>query len=72
MYYLRVEGGEGTGRRITVASDSLVFYLPVGEQTFRPMMTEQASVAFEGVAGRLATGLIFEQAGKAMRFVRVA
>jgi hypothetical protein len=45
--------------------------MPIGEQAFRPMMMEQASVAFEGIVGRSAPGLIFEQAVKAMRFVRV-
>jgi hypothetical protein len=44
--------------------------MPTGDQTFRPMMTEQASVAFEGVAGQV-SALVFEQAGQAIRFVRV-
>jgi len=48
-----------------------VFLMPTGEQTFRPMMTEDARVAFEGVAGQAAPALIFEQAGKSMRLVRV-
>jgi catechol 2,3-dioxygenase-like lactoylglutathione lyase family enzyme len=47
-----------------------VFLMPTDERTFRPMMTEQASVAFEGVAGQSAPALMFEQAGKSMRFVR--
>ena len=47
-----------------------VFLMPNGEHTFTPMMTEQASVVFEGGVG-LMTALMFEQAGRAMRFVRV-
>ena len=38
--------------------------------TFTPMMTEQASVMFEADAGLMAA-LMFEQAGRVMRFVRV-
>lgn len=48
-----------------------VFLMPTGEHTFKPMMTEEARVAFEGVSAQAATWLIFEQAGKAMRLVRV-
>jgi hypothetical protein len=48
-----------------------VFLMPAGdEHAFTPMMTQQASVVFEGDSG-LMTGLSFEQAGKTMRFVRV-
>ena len=54
--------GEGPG----------VFLMPTGEQTFRPMMTEEARVSFEGVAGQVAPALIFEQAGKAIRLLRVS
>jgi hypothetical protein len=44
--------------------------MPAGAHTFTPMMTQQASVVFEGGAG-LMTTLLFEQAGQTMRFVRV-
>jgi len=54
--------GEGPG----------VFLMPSGERTFNAMMTQDASVAFEGVAGQAAPGLIFEQAGKAKRLPRVS
>jgi hypothetical protein len=47
-----------------------VFLMPAGEQTFMPMMPQQASVVFEGDAGPRAA-LMLEQAGKKMRFVRV-
>ena len=61
------------GRLLVFANDGPgVFLMPTGERTFRPMMTEQASVAFEGVAGQVASGLIFEQGGKPMRFLRVS
>jgi catechol 2,3-dioxygenase-like lactoylglutathione lyase family enzyme len=49
-----------------------VFLMPTGEQTFKPMMTEEARVAFDAVAGQAAPALIFEQAGKAMRLLRVS
>jgi uncharacterized glyoxalase superfamily protein PhnB len=47
-----------------------VFLRPTSEQTFTPMMPQQASVVFDGGAGPR-TALTFEQAGKTMRFVRV-
>jgi uncharacterized glyoxalase superfamily protein PhnB len=47
-----------------------VFLMPTGEHTFRPMMTAQASVVFEGGA-TLMTALQFDQEGRSMRFVRV-
>jgi uncharacterized glyoxalase superfamily protein PhnB len=47
-----------------------VFLMPNGHDTFTPMMTEQASLVFEGGAAPM-TGLMFEQAGKTMRFGRV-
>jgi uncharacterized glyoxalase superfamily protein PhnB len=73
------KSGGGPGVLITVHEGRLlafpddapgVFLMPTGEHTFTPMMTQQASVVFEGGAG-LMTALTFEQAGKAMRFVRV-
>ena len=61
------------GRLLAFSGDGPgVFLMPTGEQTFRPMMTEETHVAFEGVAGQAVPGLIFEQAGKAMRLLRVS
>jgi uncharacterized glyoxalase superfamily protein PhnB len=50
---------EGTG----------AFLMPTGKYTFTPMMTEPASVVFEGGEGGI-TGLLYEQSGKTVRFVR--
>ena len=47
-----------------------VFLMPKGEHAFTPMMSQQASVLFEGGA-RLMTSLTFEQDGRVMRFDRV-
>ena len=47
-----------------------VFLRPKAEHTFTPVMSQQASVSFEG-STELMTSLTFEQDGKAMRFVRV-
>jgi len=59
------------GRLLAFPDDAPgVFLRPTGEQTFTPMMPQQASVVFEGGAGPM-TALTFEQAGKTMRFVRV-
>jgi uncharacterized glyoxalase superfamily protein PhnB len=59
------------GRLLAFPDDAAgVFLMPTGEQTFTPMMPQQASVVFEGGAGPM-TALLFEQAGKTMRFVRV-
>lgn len=59
------------GRLLAFPDDAPgVFLRPNGEHTFTPMMKQQASVVFEGGAG-LMTALLFEQAGMAMRFVRV-
>jgi uncharacterized glyoxalase superfamily protein PhnB len=69
----------GSGVLITIRDGRLlafpdeapgVFLMPAGAHTFTPMMTQQASVVFEGGAG-LMTTLLFEQAGQTMRFVRV-
>ena len=59
------------GRLLAFPDDAPgVFLRPTGEQTFTPMMPQQASVVFEGGAGPM-TALMFEQGGKTMRFVRV-
>jgi len=59
------------GRLLAFPGDAPgVFLRPTDEQTFTPMMPQQASVVFEGGAGPM-TALMFEQAGKTMRFVRV-
>lgn len=78
-YAGRYESDNGSGVLIKIDEGRLmafpddapgVFLMPVGEHTFTPMMTDQARVVFEGGAG-LMTALVFEQAGKTMRFVRV-
>ena len=59
------------GRLLAFPEDAPgVFLMPAGEHTFTPVMTQPASVSFEGGAG-LMTSLTFEQGGRAMRFVRV-
>lgn len=59
------------GRLLAFSDDAPgVFLMPAGEQTFTPMLPQQASVVFEGGTGSMAA-LMFEQAGKTMRFVRV-
>jgi uncharacterized glyoxalase superfamily protein PhnB len=59
------------GRLIAFPEDAPgVFLMPAGEQTFTPMMTEQAKVTFEAGAG-LMSALTFDQDGMVMRFIRV-
>jgi hypothetical protein len=59
------------GRLLASPDDApAVFLMPSGERTFTPMSTERARVVFEP-GDRLMAALTFEQAGKAMRFVRV-
>jgi hypothetical protein len=59
------------GRLLAFPDDAPgVFLKPVGEQTFVPMMTEQARVVFERGTD-LMSALMFEQGGQTMRFVRV-
>ena len=59
------------GRLVAFPHDSPGdFLMPSGENTFTPTMTEQARVVFEGDK-RLKSALMFQQGGKAMRFVRV-
>lgn len=78
-YTGRYESDEGSGVLITIHEGRLlafpddgpgVFLMPVDEHTFAPRMTPQASVVFDAGAG-LMTSLIFTQAGKTIRFVRV-
>ena len=78
-YTGRYESDDRSGVLITIHEGRLlafpddgpgVFLMPIGEHTFTPTMTEQASVVFEDGAG-LMTSLIFTQAGKTVRFVRV-
>jgi Glyoxalase/Bleomycin resistance protein/Dioxygenase superfamily len=79
-YTGRYESADGSGVLINIQEGRLmafpddapgVFLMPTVEHTFTPMMTEQASVVFEVGAG-LMTALLFEQAGRVMRFVRVS
>ena len=59
------------GRLLAFPDDAPgVFLMPTAEHTFTPMMTQPASVVFEGDAGPM-KALMFEQAGKTMRFIRV-
>jgi uncharacterized glyoxalase superfamily protein PhnB len=59
------------GRLLAFPDDSPgVFLMPHGERTFTPMMTERASIEFEGGSGPM-VALTFELEGQAMRFVRV-
>lgn len=59
------------GRLLAFPEDApSVFLRPNGENTFTPVMSQQASVSFEGSA-ELMTSLTFELDGRAMRFVRV-
>jgi uncharacterized glyoxalase superfamily protein PhnB len=78
-YAGRYKSDAGSGVVITIQEGRLlafpddapgVFLMPTGEHTFTPIMTQRASVVFEGDAG-LMRALMFEQAGKTMRFVRV-
>jgi hypothetical protein len=78
-YAGRYRSDAGSGVLITIRDGRLlafpdeapgVFLMPAGAHTFTPMMTQQASVVFEGGAG-LMTTLLFEQAGQTRRFVRV-
>lgn len=58
------------GRLLAFSKDAPgVFLKPTAEHTFTPLMSQQASVSFEG-STELKTALTFEQDGKAMRFVR--
>jgi len=79
-YAGRYKSDAGSGVLITIHEGRLlafpddapgVFLMPMGENTFTPMMSEQARVVFEPGAG-LMTGLMFEQAGQTMRFARVS
>ena len=59
------------GRLLAFPEDAPgVFLRPNAENTFTPVMSQQASVSFEGSA-ELMTSLTFELDGRAMRFVRV-
>ena len=59
------------GRLLAFPEDAPgVFLKPKAEHTFTPVMSQQASVSFEG-STELMTSLTFEQDGRAMRFVRV-
>ena len=59
------------GRLIAFPDDGGgVFLEPKAKHTFTPVMSQQASVSFEGSTERM-TSLTFEQGGRAMRFVRV-
>jgi catechol 2,3-dioxygenase-like lactoylglutathione lyase family enzyme len=78
-YAGRYMSDAGSGVLITIHDGRLlafpdespgVFLMPNGERTFTPMMTEPASIEFEGGSG-LMVALTFEQAGQTMRFVRV-
>ena len=78
-YAGRYKSDDGSGVLITIHEGRLlafpedapgVFLMPTGEHTFTPMMTQQASVVFEGGSGPM-RALMFEQAGQTMRFVRV-
>jgi catechol 2,3-dioxygenase-like lactoylglutathione lyase family enzyme len=79
-YAGKYTSNDGPGVLITVHEGRLlafpdeapgVFLMPTGERTFSPMMTDRATVVFEGSAG-LMTALVFEQQGETMRFVRVS
>jgi catechol 2,3-dioxygenase-like lactoylglutathione lyase family enzyme len=60
------------GRLLAFPDDAPgVFLMPTSEHAFKPMMAQEASVVFESGAG-LMMALMFEQAGQAMRFVRVS
>ncbi len=78
-YAGRYKSDAGSGVLITIHEGRLlafpddapgVFLRPTGEHTFTPVMTQPASVVFEGDAG-LTRALMFEQAGRTMRFIRV-
>lgn len=60
------------GRLLAFPDDSPgIFLMPIGGNTFTPIMTAKGSVVFEG-DGASRTALIFEQAGQTLRFVRVS
>jgi uncharacterized glyoxalase superfamily protein PhnB len=60
------------GRLLAFPEDgSGAFLMPSGEQTFTPMITEEARVVFEGGPGAR-PALTLEQAGRTTRFVRVS
>jgi uncharacterized glyoxalase superfamily protein PhnB len=60
------------GRLLAFPDDAPgILLMPTGENTFTPIMTGQGSVVFEG-DGASRTALMFEQAGKTLRFVRVS
>ena len=78
-YAGRYKSATGSGVLITIHEGRLlafpddapgVFLRPTGEHTFTPVMTQPARVVFEGDGG-LMRALMFGQAGRAMRFVRV-
>jgi catechol 2,3-dioxygenase-like lactoylglutathione lyase family enzyme len=59
------------GRLLAFPEDASGVYLrPKTDRTFTPVMGQPATVSFEGGA-QLMTALVFEQDGKAVRFVRV-
>lgn len=59
------------GRLLAFPDDSPgVFLMPTGEHSFTPMMMGEARVVFEGGATTM-TALLFEQEGRALRFIRV-
>ena len=79
FYAGRYISDAGSGVLITIHDGRLlafpdespgVFLMPNGERTFTPMMTERASIEFEGGSGPM-VALTFELAGQTMRFVRV-
>jgi uncharacterized glyoxalase superfamily protein PhnB len=78
-YKGRYESDTGSAVLITIHEGRLLafpdeasgaFLRPTGEHTFKPIMSQEARVVFEGGAG-LMTALVFEQADQTMRFVRV-
>jgi len=78
-YAGRYRSDDGSGVLVTIHEGRLlafpedapgVFLRPAGEHAFTPTMMEHASVVFEEGDGPMAA-LTFEQAGEAMRFVRV-
>jgi catechol 2,3-dioxygenase-like lactoylglutathione lyase family enzyme len=79
LYEGKYKSDGGAAVRITIHEGRLlafpedapgVFLRPKAEHTFTPVMSQQASVSFEGSAEPM-TSLTFEQNGKAVRFVRV-
>jgi len=59
------------GRLLAFPDDAPgAFLMPAGEDTFTPMMKDEAHVVFERRDG-LTSALVFEQDGRTMRFARV-